>query len=107
MSIAKNITDSEFVTEVLDADLPVLVDFWAPWCGPCKSVLPILDDLAAELEGKLKVVKLNVDEDSEAAQAYGVMGVPTLLLIHNKKEVQRIVGARTKEQLLSSIQSSL
>lgn len=107
MSNVKNITDDEFVTEVLEATGPVLVDFWAPWCGPCKSVLPTLDELSLELDTRLKIVKINVDEDSEAAQAYGVMSVPTMVLLRDKKELIRIIGAKTKEQLLAALSPHL
>lgn len=103
MSVVKNITDEQFVEEVLNSELPVLVDFWAPWCGPCKSVLPVLDQLAAEKAGELKVVKINIDEWSEAAQAYGVLSVPTLILIKDKKEAGRVIGAKTKEQLIAAL----
>jgi len=107
MSLVKNITDADFVSEVLGSNLPVLVDFWAPWCGPCKSVLPILDEISLELDGSLKIVKINVDEDNEAAQAYSVMSVPTLILFKEKKELTRIIGAKTKDQLLALISSTL
>jgi thioredoxin 1 len=103
MSTVKVITDSQFVEEVLESELPVLVDFWAPWCGPCRSVLPVLDQLAAEKADTLKIVKINVDEESEAAQAYGVLSVPTLILLKDKKEVARVVGAKTKEQLIAAL----
>jgi len=107
MSVVKNITDSEFVAEVLEHTGPVLVDFWAPWCGPCKQVLPVLDQMAQELDGQLKIVKINVDEDPEAAQAYGVLGVPTLILLSQQKEQLRIVGAKTKEQLVAALRPHL
>ena len=103
MSTVKVITDAQFVEEVLESELPVLVDFWAPWCGPCRSVLPVLDQLAPEMEGKLRIVKINVDEESEAAQAYGVLSVPTLILIKDKKELVRMIGAKTKEQLVATL----
>lgn len=103
MSVVKNITDEQFVEEVLESKLPVLVDFWAPWCGPCRSVLPVLDQLAIEKDGELKIVKIDVDEWSGAAQAYNVLSVPTLILIKDKKEIGRVIGAKTKEQLLAAL----
>lgn len=103
MSKVLDITDASFVSEVLDSDLPVLVDFWAPWCGPCRSVLPVVDQIAEEFSGSVKVVKINVDEENEAAQAYGVLSVPTLILIKDRKEAARVIGAKTKEQLIAAL----
>ena len=75
------ITDAQFAEEVLNSDIPVIVDFWAPWCGPCKMIAPVLEDVAAEYAGKVKVVKLNVDENTETAPKYNVRGIPTLLIV--------------------------
>ena len=80
MSVA-NVTDSTFEQEVLKADIPVLVDFWAPWCGPCKAVAPVVEDLSKEYEGRLKVVKLNTDENPKTAHAYKMRGIPSLFLV--------------------------
>ena len=94
-----NVTDVSFETDVLQSGVPVLVDFWASWCGPCKMVGPIVEELADDFAGKVKVCKLNVDENTKTAQAYGVMSIPTLILFKNGKEVDRVVGFRTKADL--------
>ena len=94
-----NVTDVSFETDVLQSGVPVLVDFWASWCGPCKMVGPIVEELADDFAGKAKVCKLNVDENTKTAQAYGVMSIPTLILFKNGKEVDRVVGFRPKADL--------
>ena len=96
----QTVTDASFKTDVLDADLPVLVDFWAPWCGPCRAVAPVLEQLDAELAGRLKIVKLNVDENSEVAGALGVRSIPTLVVFKGGKAVEGAVGALSKAQML-------
>ncbi|HNX27876.1 MAG TPA: thioredoxin [Syntrophomonadaceae bacterium] len=103
----KNITGDNFEQEVIQAGLPVLVDFWAPWCGPCKMVGPIVEVLAAENEGKLAVAKVNVDENKSLAAQYGIRGIPTLLFFKDGAEVKRIVGAQNKSQLQSAINQVL
>ena len=97
------ITDQNFKDQVLDAELPVLVDFWAPWCQPCLMVGPIVEELAKEWEGKLKVVKVNIDENSALASQYKVMSIPTLLLFKNGQVVKQWVGVRSKEELEKEI----
>jgi thioredoxin 1 len=92
-------TDQNFEQEVLKSDLPVLVDFWAPWCGPCQMVEPIIEELAKKYEGKIKVGKLNVDENQKVAAKYDVMSIPTVILFKEGKEVQRKVGFESKEGL--------
>ncbi len=103
MANVKDITIDNFNNEVLQADKPVLVDFWAPWCGPCKMVGPIVETLANENVGKLNVMKLNVDENSSLAAQYGVRGIPTLIFFKGGQEVKRIVGAQNKDQLQKAI----
>jgi thioredoxin 1 len=93
MSVPVHVTDSEFETTVLKSALPVIVDFWAPWCGPCRMVAPTLDKIAKEQDGKLLVTKVNTDEDPEWAMKYGVQGIPTMLFIHNGEVVHQQVGA--------------
>ena len=88
----KEITDAEYEAEVLNSDTPVVVDFWAPWCGPCKAMAPTLDAIATEYAGKVKVVKINVDEHKETAKLYGVRGIPTLMLVRGGKMVEKQVG---------------
>lgn len=97
------ITDSNFESEVLKSDLPVLVDFWAVWCGPCRAIAPIVEQLAGEFSGKMKVGKLDVDNNPDAAVNYGVRSIPTLLLFKNGKVVETIIGAVQKPNLLSRI----
>ena len=98
-----NVTSKDFDQEVLKSDLPVLVDFWAEWCGPCKMVSPIVDEIAEELQGKLKVVKVNVDDAQDLAGNYQVMSIPTLLVFKGGETVEQIVGAMSKDQLLEKI----
>jgi len=90
------ITDDNFEAEVLKSDIPVLVDIWAPWCGPCRIVGPIIEELAGEYAGKMKVGKLNVDDNSETAMKYQVQSIPTILIFKDGQEIQRIIGARPK-----------
>jgi thioredoxin 1 len=90
------VTDQEFDEKVLKSDTPVMVDFWAPWCGPCRSVAPILDELASEYEGKVTIAKVNTDEHTQHAMKYGVQGIPTLIFFRDGVEVDRIVGAGPK-----------
>jgi len=94
-----HVTDAAFEKTVLESSLPVIVDFWAPWCGPCKMVAPILDKIASEYAGKLVVAKVNTDENAEWAMKYGVQGIPTMLLVFNGKIVNRQVGALPEPML--------
>lgn len=97
------ISDGNFDAEVLKSGLPVLVDFWAPWCGPCKSIAPVLDDIATEFGGKLKVAKMNVDENPKTPTTYNVRGIPNLVFFKAGKVVDQIVGAVPKDQLVAVI----
>jgi thioredoxin 1 len=102
-----HVNDKNFAEEVLNAQLPVLVDFWATWCGPCRSISPIIDDLAKEFTGKIKVTKLNVDENPATPSQYGVRGIPTLILFKGGKIFDQIVGAVPKARLIAMIEKAL
>ncbi len=97
------VTDASFKTDVLESGVPVLVDFWAPWCGPCRAVAPVLDQLDAELAGRLKIVKMNVDENQQIPGALGVRSIPTLVVFKDGKAVQGAVGALSKAQMLEFV----
>jgi thioredoxin 1 len=107
MSNTKPVTDAEWDAEVLKSDTPVLVDFWAEWCGPCRMVGPVVEEIAGEKSGALKVLKLNVDENPETARKYRVMSIPTLMVFADGDEKKRLVGARGKGQLLSEVDEFL
>jgi thioredoxin 1 len=102
-----HVSDSEFESDVLKANGAVLVDFWAEWCGPCKMIAPILDAIASEYDGKLKVVKINIDENPQTPQRYGVRGIPTLLIFKDGEVEATKVGALSKVQLVQFINSNL
>jgi thioredoxin 1 len=101
------VTDGTFENLVVNAETPVLVDFWAEWCGPCKMIAPVLEEIATDLDGKLTIGKLDVDENGSTAMAFGVMSIPTLLLFKGGKPVERIVGFQPKQQLVSKLQRHL
>ena len=100
-------TDSNFDTEVVKSGVPALVDFWAEWCGPCRLMAPILDELAPVYAGKLKIGKLNVDENQDSPSQFGVMNIPTMIVFRGGKEVERIVGAMSKADLQKKIDKAL
>ena len=102
-----HITDATFETEVLKAEQPVLVDYWAEWCGPCRMIAPILDDVAADYAGRVKICKLNVDENQATPPKYGIRGIPTLMLFRNGNVEATKVGALSKSQLVAFLDSSL
>jgi thioredoxin 1 len=107
MSNTVAVTEQTFEGEVLKSTIPVLVDFWATWCGPCKMIAPILEDLAGEYQGKLKVLKLDVDENGGVAAKYSVMSIPTLGIFSKGELIERIVGYMPKEQLKKRIDTAL
>lgn len=107
MAAPVKVTDETFEQMVVDSDTPVLVDFWAEWCGPCKMIAPVLDQIATEMDGKLVIGKLDIDENQQTAMAFGVMSIPTLLLFKGGQPVDRIVGYQPKPQLMARLQSKL
>lgn len=106
MSKVPEFTDANFDTEVLQSDVPVLVDFWAPWCGPCRQIAPLIDELATEYAGRVKVGKVNVDDNQAVAQKYDVMSIPTLIIFKNGSDVNRIVGVQPKSRLQSALEAA-
>jgi thioredoxin 1 len=107
MGTAKQVTDASFVNDVLQSDKLVLVDFWAEWCGPCRKVAPVLEEIANELSDKVTVVKLDIDANPETARAYRVMSVPTLTIFKGGKPVQSVAGARPKAEIIRLIEAAL
>jgi len=101
------ITDANFETEVIKSDIPVLIDFWATWCGPCKAIAPIVEDLAKEYDGKVKVGKVDVDENQQIAIKYGIRSIPTLLIMKNGQVNDMIIGAVPKVQIVQKLKAAL
>ncbi|MDJ0530921.1 MAG: thioredoxin [Xenococcaceae cyanobacterium MO_207.B15] len=107
MSSASPVTDSSFQAEVLESDVPVLVDFWAPWCGPCRMVAPVVDEISEQYEGQIKVVKLNTDENPQVASQYGIRSIPTLMIFKGGQRVDMVVGAVPKTTLANTLEKYL
>ncbi len=106
MADITEVTDDTFQGEVLDSDIPVLVDFWAPWCGPCKAIAPVLEELAGEYDGKAKICKINVDDHQAAASSYGVRSIPNLILFKKGQVAEQIVGAVAKKKLSDALEAA-
>jgi thioredoxin 1 len=107
MSATAPVTDASFKEEVLDSEVPVLVDFWAPWCGPCRMVAPVVDEIAEQYAGQVKVVKLNTDENPNVASQYGIRSIPTLMIFKGGQRVDMVVGAVPKTTLANTLEKYL
>ncbi|NET37142.1 MAG: thioredoxin [Cyanothece sp. SIO1E1] len=107
MSAAAAVTDATFQQEVLENDVPVLVDFWAPWCGPCRMVAPVVDEIAEQYVGQVKVVKVNTDENPSVASQYGIRSIPTLMIFKGGQRVDMVVGAVPKTTLANTLEKYL
>ena len=105
--MAFNVTDSTFQEEVLNSDMPVFVDFWATWCGPCKMLAPVIEELSDKLAGQIKVVKVDVDESPDVAKKYGIMSIPTMVLFKDGNAIGKIVGFKPAEQIEAAIMAAL
>ncbi|NQY79583.1 MAG: thioredoxin [Candidatus Caenarcaniphilales bacterium] len=101
--MAVEVNDTNFESEVIDSDVPVLVDFWAPWCGPCRALAPVIDELAGEYEGKAKIVKLNTDENPNKSLEFRINSIPTMIIFKDKKPVEMLVGSLSKEKIKEAI----
>jgi len=105
--MTEQVTDSSFKAVVLESEIPVLVDFWAPWCGPCRMVAPVVDEIASQYEGQVKVVKLNTDENPNTASQYGIRSIPTLMIFKGGQRVDMVVGAVPKTTLSNTLEKYL
>ena len=105
--LIKHVSDASFDSDVLQSDLPVLVDYWAEWCGPCKMIAPILDDVSDDYQGRMRIAKMNVDENRDIPAKFGIRGIPTLMLFKNGQLAATKVGAMSKSQLIAFIEQQL
>lgn len=105
--MSHQVTDDTFESDVLQSDIPVLVDFWAPWCGPCKAMLPIMEELEKEYEGKVKIAKMNVDEHTTIPGNFNVMSIPTFIIVRDGKMVSQFVGARSKADMQKELDNAI
>jgi thioredoxin 1 len=107
MSSVPSVTDETFEQEVIQSNVPVLVDFWAPWCGPCRMVAPVVEDVATQFEGQIKVVKLDTDQNPNVASQYGIRSIPTLMIFKGGQKVDMVVGAVPKSTIASTLEKHL
>jgi thioredoxin 1 len=105
--IVGEVTDNNFQAEVIESEIPVLVDFWAPWCGPCRMVAPVVEEIAQERQGELKVVKMNTDENQQTAVSFNIMSIPTLILFRNGQPAKTVIGAYPKRKLEAELEPAL
>lgn len=103
----KPIADADFKSEVLDSTIPAVVDFWAPWCGPCKTMLPVFDELEKEYAGRVKFVKMNIDDNPVVPQQFGVMSIPTFIIFKSGAAVKTLIGAKSKEDMARLVDSAI
>lgn len=105
--MAQEVTDSNFDTEVLGSEIPVMVDFWAPWCAPCRALAPTIDELATEFDGKVKIVKLNTDDNPDSALKFRIASIPSLIMFKEGKPVDQILGGKPKDEIVAALNKLL